>query len=154
MDQPSRKEQIATVFTRKAQSPRITPSSTTSAPGSTVPAVSLPPTRVRRETPNTTATPVATPNLSAIVSAAQSSTDTSDTEDSVQDPMSIIGQPATRAAFVDKVANVFGLAEVNHSGLHSFSKVYTRLLCLAVVLIKCVASLHPQNRMLFSRLAL
>lgn len=143
MDQPSRKEQIAAVFTRKAQSRHATPSSTTPAPVSAVLAASSPSTHVGRETPNTTATPMPTPNLSALVSAAQSRTETSDTEDNLQDPTSIIGQPATRAAFVDRVANVFGLAQVNRSGLHSFSTVFTDLLCLAIVLIQCVASLHP-----------
>jgi len=63
------------------------------------------------------------PNLSSLVSAAQPGTDSSDTEDGPQDPTSIIGAPATAAAFVNRVANIYGLDKGNRASLHAFNKV-------------------------------
>jgi hypothetical protein len=124
MTNQPRSEQIASVFTRRQRGIRATLAGTPSTPTPTE--ISTPSLRAcsGRETPNTPTPPSATPNLSALVRSANPGTELSGTDDAPQDPTSIIGTPATAAAFVDRVANMFSLLEDNRSGLHSFSKVY------------------------------
>lgn len=119
-DRP-RSEQVASIFTRRPRGSRATLGSTPSNPSSTVASTPSPRSCTGRETPTP---PSPMHNLSALVSAANPGAESSDNDDSPRDPTSIIGTPATVAAFVDRVANIFSLPKDNRSGLHSFSKVY------------------------------
>jgi len=125
MHKRSRKEEVAAFFAKGSGCSQTTPGSTPPTPGSVAAnkSSSSPPIRAEWETANTTTSPSTVPNLSSLVSAAQPGADSSDTEDGPQDPTSIIGAPATAAAFVDRVANIYRLDKGNCASLHAFNKV-------------------------------
>ena len=120
-----RKTEIASVFTPRPKNntpqdtlaPRtpMTPSNTTSPPKTT-----------QQATAWISSSPLATLSLkfsTLTSSVVHAELGDSDAEEG-QHPTSIVGTPTTNAAFVNRVANSFGLEKDNHSNLHAFSKVY------------------------------